>query len=71
MPRAVLWGPLDMGGTALNTNTLSLQAQCAVKYLTRIIRWDDIVSRDVIAAINALQLASGLGSQVLEYTKVY
>jgi hypothetical protein len=70
MPRAVLWGPLDMGGTALNTNTMSLQAQCAVKYLTRIIRWDDIVSRDVIAAINALQIASGLGTQVLEATNI-
>jgi hypothetical protein len=69
MSRAVIWGPIGMGGTALNTNILSLQAQCAAKYLVMIIRWDDIVSKDVIAATNALlQLASGLGTQVLENT---
>jgi hypothetical protein len=37
MLRAVIWGPIGMGGTVLNTDVLSLQAHCAVKYLVRII----------------------------------
>lgn len=54
----------------LNTNVLSFQTQCATKYLVRIIRWDDIVSHDVIAAINALQLLSGFDTPVMENTSI-
>jgi hypothetical protein len=61
-------GPNRDGRHSTEHHVLSLQAQCATKYLVRIIRWDDIVSKDVIAATNALQLASGLGTQVLEST---
>ena len=70
MSRAVVWGPISKGGLGLNTNILSLQTQCAVKYLIRIIRWDDIVSLDVIAAINALQLLSGFDTPVMEHTSI-
>jgi hypothetical protein len=34
-PRAVVWGPISLGGLGLNTNIYNLQTQCSVGYLIR------------------------------------
>ena len=46
MPRAVVWGPKDLGGLGLNTNIYNLQAQCSINYLVRTLRWNKIVAQD-------------------------
>jgi hypothetical protein len=68
MPRAVVWGPRALGGLELNTNIYNVQAQCAVSYLVRAIRWQGSVASDIIATLNALQLLSGFTTPVLELT---
>jgi hypothetical protein len=65
MPRAVVWGPRALGGLELNTNIYNVQAQCAVSYLVRAIRWQGSVASDIIATLNALQLLSGFTTPVL------
>ena len=66
MPRLAIWGPKGLGGLELNTNIYNLQAQCALMYLVRTLRWDKMVASDIIATLNALQLASGFGSPIRE-----
>jgi hypothetical protein len=70
MPRAVVWGPRALGGLELNTNIYNVQAQCAISYLVRAIRWQGSVASDIIATLNALQLLSGFVSPVLELTSL-
>jgi hypothetical protein len=70
MPRAVVWGPKSLGGLGLNTNVYNLQAQCAIGYMIRAIRWNGIVANDIIATLNAYQLVSGWESPLLEDTSV-
>eukprot|EP00956_Cyclotella_meneghiniana_P018460 scaffold30735_cov52-Cyclotella_meneghiniana.AAC.7 len=43
-----------------------LQAQCAITYLVRVLRWDDIVANDIITALNAIQMLSGFETPLLE-----
>ena len=68
-PRALVWGPQDLGGLGLNTDVYCLQAQCAIGYLVRSLRWNKTVASDIITALNACQLASGFESPLLEDTK--
>jgi hypothetical protein len=68
MPRTAVWGPKGLGGLELNTNMYNLQAQCALTYLVRTLRWNQTVAKDIIAALNALQLLSGFGTPLLEKT---
>jgi hypothetical protein len=68
MPRTAVWGPKGLGGLELNTNIYNLQAQCAHTYLVRTLKWDKTVAKDIVATLNALQLASGFGSPILEKT---
>jgi hypothetical protein len=68
MPRAVVWGPKALGGLELNTNVYSVQAQCAVSFFVRAIRWQGSVATDIICTLNALQLLSGFVSPLLEVT---
>jgi hypothetical protein len=68
MPRAIVWGPKCLGGLGLNTNVYNLQAQCAVGYMIRSLRWGGIVANDIIATLNAAQLVSGWESPLLEAT---
>ena len=70
MPREVVFGPIDLGGLCLNTDIYNLQAQCAITYLVRTLRWDHIVAKDIIATLNACQLASGFETPLLEGTHV-
>ncbi|KAL7502638.1 hypothetical protein ACHAXN_000569 [Cyclotella atomus] len=67
-PRSIVWGPKGLGGLALNTNIYSVQAQCALSYLVRTLRWNKTVAKDIIATLNAAQLASGFGQPILEVT---
>jgi hypothetical protein len=68
MSRTVIWGPKGLGGLELNTNMYNVQAQCALTYIVRTIRWDKTVANDIIATLNALQLASGFEHNLLEVT---
>jgi hypothetical protein len=68
MPRAVVWGPKCLGGLGLNTNVYNFQAQCAVGYAIRTLRWGGIVANDIIATLNSAQLMSGWESPLLEET---
>jgi hypothetical protein len=68
LPRTAVWGPKGLRGLELNTNIYNLQAQCALTYLVRTLRWSKTVSKDILATLNALQLASGFGSTILEKT---
>jgi hypothetical protein len=68
MKRAVVWGPRSLGGLGLNTDIYSLQCQCAVSYLIRTMRWDEIVANDILVVTDAFQIASGFESPVLENT---
>ena len=68
LPRSVVWGPKGLGGLELNTNIYNVQAQCALTYLVRTLRWDKIVAQDILATLNAAQLASGFGTPILETT---
>jgi hypothetical protein len=68
MPRSAVWGPKGLGGLELDTNIYNLQAQCALTYLVRTLRWDKTVAKDIIPTLNALPLASGFGSLILEKT---
>jgi hypothetical protein len=68
MKRAVVWGPISHGGLGLNTNIYSVQCQCAMSYLMRTMRWDDIVANDILVTLNAFQMASGFLTPVLEDT---
>jgi hypothetical protein len=68
MSRTVIWGPKGLGGLELNTNFYNVQAQCALTYIVRALRWDKTVSEDVITTLNALQLASGFEHSLLEMT---
>jgi hypothetical protein len=64
-PRAVVWGPVSLGGLGLNTNIYNLQTQCAVGYLLSSLRWDQTIADDIICVLNAVQLASGWESPLL------
>ena len=66
-PRAIVWGPIDLGGLGLNTDIYCLQAQCAIGYLVRSLRWNKTVASDIITVLNACQLASGLEFPLLEH----
>ena len=68
MSRSVIWGPKGLGGLELNTNMYNVQAQCALTYIVCTIRWDKTVANDIIATLNALQLASGFEHNILEVT---
>ena len=68
LPRSVVWAPKGLGGLELNTNIYNVQAQCALMYLVRTMRWDKIVAKDILATLNAAQLASGFGTPILETT---
>ena len=70
MPREVVYGPIDLGGLNLNTDVYNLQAQCAITYLVRTLRWDKTVAKDIIATLNACQLASGFETPLLEGTNI-
>jgi hypothetical protein len=69
MKRLIIWGPKGLGGLGLNTNIWSLQAQCAVQYLVRTIRWNGIVAEDFKTTLNAYQMVSGFATPVLENCK--
>eukprot|EP00956_Cyclotella_meneghiniana_P045723 scaffold381631_cov66-Cyclotella_meneghiniana.AAC.1 len=66
MPRAVVYGPKRWGGLGLNTDMYCLQAQCAITYLVRVLRWDKTVANDIITALNAIQMLSGFETPLLE-----
>ena len=70
LPRAIVNGPKDLGGLGLRTDVYNLQAQHAITYLVRAIRWDSIVAKDIITTLNACQLASGLESPLLEFPDI-
>jgi hypothetical protein len=52
----------------LNTNFYNVQAQCTLTYIVRTLQWDQTVAQDIIATLNALQLASGWEHSLLETT---
>lgn len=66
MKRAVVWGPKEWGGMGLNTDVYCLQAQCALTYMIRALRWDKVVAEDILTTIDQLQMLAGFETPVLE-----
>jgi hypothetical protein len=66
MSRTTVWGPRGLGGLELNTSIYNVQAQCALTYLLRSLRWNQTVANDILSTLNAAQLASGFGQNLLE-----
>ena len=70
MPRAVVHGPLELGGMNLPTNHLALQDQWNIHFVNQTLQWDKITAKYVLTVLNAYQLCSGFVSHVLVRTKL-
>ena len=58
-PRAVVHGPPQFGGMDILKHS-ALQYKWGLYYFTQTLRWNDITSAQVLAAINGFQILSGL-----------
>ena len=70
MPRAVVHGPLELGGINLPTKHLALQDQWNIHFVIQTLRWDKITAKDILTAFNAYQICSGFVSHVLICTEL-
>ena len=69
MPRAVVHGPVELGGMNLPMNHLAMQDQWNIHYMIQTVRWNGITARDLLTVLNAYQLCSGFVSHVLINTE--
>ena len=63
-PRAVVHGPLQLGGMGIVKQS-SLQDQWGLHHLVQTLRWDKTPAQDLIAVLDAFQVASGFVTPVL------
>ena len=69
MPRAVVFGPSTYGGMQWET-PLSILLTSQLTMLIGSIRLDDIIGKLILIQLEWIQLVSGLGTPILEYTKI-
>ena len=63
-PRALVHRPLQYGGMGVLKHS-ALRDQWGIQYFMQTLRWDDIVSNDLITTLDAYQLASSFVTQVM------